>query len=193
MAVLTSRTASLPTFSLHDAAFVLSNEEPEANLSHAAENALRALQEAVQGGELKAHEALVAIPRGGGYGITVEDRSNRRRRSIHTLRPSPDSNPEPASPRDLIVTREELSRWAKGAGYRFKIATSDRSLDDEPIPHTKRAYLVLINALAELANIDISKPYAAEAVVTRHLEMAGRKFGKTFIGDTLKAAHELYK
>lgn len=57
-----------------------------------------------------------------------------------------------------------------------------------PSPNSKRSYLILINALAEMAGLDSSKPYGAESSISTHLEKNGKKLAREFIGKTLQLA-----
>jgi hypothetical protein len=88
------------------------------------------------------------------------------------------------------VTRDELSRWAKENGFHALKSASAR-LDAEPVPKTKRAYLTLIRTLAEMANLNTLKPYAAETSIQRELELKGRKLSPNFIAEALKEAGEV--
>jgi hypothetical protein len=190
MAALTERTAHLPLFSLHDAACVLVNEEPEEHLSHIASSVFQLLRDGVQRGALKPVEVTARAPLSGPAGVTIEGSWNSRRaRRAQPAQPTAPAS-EPAGPRDLFVTRDELSRWAKENGFHALKSASAR-LDAEPVPKTKRAYLTLIRTLAEMANLNTLKPYAAETSIQRELELKGRKLSPNFIAEALKEAGEV--
>lgn len=103
---------------------------PDDEHTHDTRNVLREMLEAWKAGEIKARVSAEKMPRLGAYGVSIDA---PRRRPLSLFRQHP---PEPAQehqetippdPRDIIVEREELLRWANDAGYALPPVKAEHS------------------------------------------------------------------
>ena len=178
MDTLTQTTASLPRYSLHDAAFVLYGLEPKEEAPHAVRAILRELMMAAKAKRLTVERDIVRLP-DSSFFLSLEVDHLGQRPALQTT-----------YTQRTYVVREELLRWAADAGIHSRLTPkAPRELGTKERENMQG----LIYMLAHIANFPVSEPYKAgasiEAACVDAFGSSPLK-GKT-IGDKLTEASEI--